>query len=108
MAFGQQEAEQGVLAHVGMRKRLLKAQERKFGFKQRFRWIGGILYFFDSMKPVPGVRHVPKPGKRAKGLEAIAEGIFKRKPEHDGIFRPNGREDADDEPRRSTARRYRF
>jgi len=32
--------------------------------------LGGVLYFADTVTPVPGVKHVPRPGCVALGLSA--------------------------------------
>lgn len=55
---------------VGTRKSLLRKARKRFP-KQRMEWIGGVLYFSENQKPVPGVQHVPKPFRPALGLRAL-------------------------------------
>jgi len=56
--------------YLSIRKRLLNEAERRHP-GARMEWHGGILYFMGGAKPleVPGVQHVPKPGRQAVGYE---------------------------------------
>ncbi len=55
---------------IGLRRKLMKKAKRHHR-KRKMKWIGGILYFSDNLKPVPCIRKVPKPNRRAIGIRAI-------------------------------------
>ncbi|MBC7836897.1 hypothetical protein H7X87_03935 [Acetobacteraceae bacterium] len=54
-------------SHIGLRKRLRRGAERKH--RAPMQWAGGILYFAGSKDEVPGIEHVPKPGRSAIGWD---------------------------------------
>lgn len=70
------EGSRRVEHHSNIRKRLRKEAERVHG--RNTRWIGGILHFSKTRTPVPDVPHVPKPGRRAVGIEGAEPGRVRR------------------------------
>lgn len=57
---------QSIKGVISKRKRIARQQARKHG--RSVQWIGGILYFSDDRKRVPGVEAVAKPDQNPVGI----------------------------------------
>jgi len=53
---------------IAKRKHLRFLAQKQHG-EVNMIWCGGILYFKDSMKLVPNIPYVPRPGREAIGYE---------------------------------------
>ena len=94
---------------VSTRKHLKRVAERKHGV--RTEWHGGILYVAGSGMEVPGVMHVPKPGRpvvgRAVALPVPATTSSARQrngpdqDRHDSLPRRHTHGDGDETPTRN-------
>lgn len=55
---------------LNKRRRLLRKARSQYK-NRSMSWIGGILFFDDTMLPVPGIESAPKSGRPVLGLCAL-------------------------------------